>query len=89
MNKGEFVKALAESAGFTNKDAEVAYKAFVDVVTTTLKNGESINLVGFGNFTVKMRAAKDGFNPLTKQKIKIPAKRVASFKFGKSFKDSL
>ncbi|MDR0849956.1 MAG: HU family DNA-binding protein [Christensenellaceae bacterium] len=89
MNKGEFVKALAESAGLTNKDAEVAYKAFVDVVTVALKKGETINLVGFGNFSVKQRAAKDGFNPLTKQKIKIPAKKVASFKFGKSFKDSL
>ena len=89
MNKGEFVKALADAAGLTNKDAEAAYKGFVEVVAATLKKGDSISLVGFGNFAVKQRAAKDGFNPLTKQKIKIPAKKVASFKFGKSFKDSL
>lgn len=87
MNKGELVSAIAERAGFTLKDADEAYKAFVAVVAETLKKGEDVTLAGFGTFKVKTRAARTGINPQTKQKISIPASKVPSFKFGKSFKD--
>lgn len=89
MNKGEFIRAIAEKGGFTIKDAEVAYAAFVETVQETLKKGDSISLVGFGTFGVKKRAARIGVNPLTKQKIQIKASSTPSFKFGKSFKDSI
>lgn len=89
MNKSEFIRAIAEKGGFTIKDAEVAYGAFVETVQETLKKGESIALVGFGTFGVKKRAARTGINPLTKQKIQIKASSAPSFKFGKSFKDSI
>lgn len=89
MNKSEFIRSIAEKGGFTIKDAEVAYGAFVETVQETLKKGESIALVGFGTFGVKKRAARTGVNPLTKQKIQIKASSTPSFKFGKSFKDSI
>lgn len=89
MNKGEFVRAIAEKGGFTIKDAEVAYTAFVDTVREALKAGDTISLVGFGTFTVKKRAARTGVNPQTKAKIKIAASKAPSLKFGKAFKEAL
>lgn len=89
MNKGEFIKSLAQKGEFTNKQAEVAYNAFVSTIQEALKAGDTINLAGFGTFAVKTRAARTGINPLTKQKIEIAACKVPSLKFGKNFKDSL
>jgi DNA-binding protein HU-beta len=89
MNKGDLVSAIADKAGFTLKDADEAYKAFVASVAEALKKGEDVTLAGFGTFKVKTRAARTGINPQTKQKIKIPATKVPTFKFGKSFKDML
>jgi DNA-binding protein HU-beta len=65
MNKGELIKAMAEKAGFTNKDAAAAYEAFVATVTDALKAGDKVQLVGFGTFEVKEVAAKTGINPQT------------------------
>lgn len=89
MNKGEFIKSIATKAEFTNKQAEVAYNAFVETVAEALREGDQINLAGFGTFTIKERAAREGINPLTKEKISIPASKVPALKFGKSFKDTL
>ena len=89
MNKGELVSAIADKAGFTLKDADEAYKAFVASVAEALKNGDDVTLAGFGTFKVKTRAARTGINPQTKQKIKIPATKVPTFKFGKSFKEMM
>ena len=89
MNKGELVSAIADRAGFTLKDADEAYKAFVASVAEALKNGDDVTLAGFGTFKVKTRAARTGINPQTKQKIKIPATKVPTFKFGKSFKEMM
>ena len=89
MNKGEFIKAMAEKAGFTNKDAAIAYDAFVATVTETLKAGDKVQLVGFGSFEVKERAARIGRNPKTKEAIEIPASRAPVFKPSKALKDSL
>ena len=87
MNKGELIKAMAEKAGFTNKDASTAYEAFVEVVTEALKAGEKVQLVGFGTFEVKEVAEKVGINPQTKAKVAIPACKKPVMKFGKAYKD--
>ena len=89
MNKGDLIVAIANQAGFTQKDADDAYKAFVAVVTDALKRGEDVALAGFGTFKVKAKAARKGINPKTKETIDIPACKVPTFKFGKSFKDSI
>ena len=87
MNKGELIKAMAEKAGFTNKDAAVAYEAFVATVTEALKNGEKVQLVGFGTIEVKDVPAKTGINPQTKAAVEIPACKKPVMKFGKAYKD--
>ena len=89
MNKGELIKAMADKAGFTNKDAAAAYEAFVEVVTDALKAGDKVQLVGFGTFEVKNVAAKTGINPQTKEKVAIPACKKPVMKFGKAYKDLL
>ena len=89
MNKGDLIVAIANQAGFTQKDADDAYKASVAVVTDALKKGEDVALAGFGTFKVKAKEARKGINPKTKEQIDIPACKVPTFKFGKSFKDSI
>ena len=88
MNKGEFIKAVAAKAGFTNKDAALAYEAIVETITEALKNGEKIQLVGFGTFEMKNVPAKTGINPQTKEKVEVPACKKPVMKFGKAYKDS-
>ena len=87
MNKGEFIKAMAEKAGFTQKDAAAAYDAFVATVTDALKAGEKVQLVGFGTLEVKEVAAKTGINPQTKAPVEIPACKKPVMKFGKAYKE--
>ena len=89
MNKTELVTAMADQAGLTKKDAEAALKAFVDVITEGLKNGEKISLVGFGTFDVAERAAREGINPATGKKIQIAASKAPKFKAGKALKDAV
>ena len=87
MNKSEFIKAFADKANFTQKDAGIAFEAMVATIVETLKKGEKIAIAGFGSYEVKERAARTGINPLTKQEIKIKACKVPAFKFGNSFKE--
>ena len=87
MNKGELIKAIADKAGFTNKDAAAAYDAFVGAVTEALKAGDKVQLVGFGSFEVKEVAAKTGINPKTKEQVAIPACKKPVMKFGKAYKE--
>lgn len=87
MNKGELIKAIAERASLTQKEAGVAYDAFVSVVTDALKKGEKVQLVGFGTFELHQKAAREGVNPQTKEKVKIPACKAPVLKFGKAYKD--
>ena len=87
MNKGEFLKAMQDKANLTNKEAGVAYDAFVGALTDALKNGEKVQLVGFGTFEVRAKAAREGINPLTKEKVKIEASKAPVLKFGKAYKD--
>ena len=86
MNKAELVAAVAAKTGDTKKAAEAAVNAFVQVVTETLKKGDKVQLVGFGSFEVRKRAARKGRNPQTKQEIKIPASKAPVIKAGKALK---
>jgi len=89
MNKTELVAALAEKAEVSKKDAEKVLNAFVETVQEAVKADDKVQLVGFGTFESKARAAREGKNPQTGEKIKIAACKVPSFKAGKAFKDML
>ncbi len=87
MNKAELIAAVAEKAGLSKKDSEAAVTAALDVITAALQEGDKVQLVGFGSFEVKSRAARTGRNPKTKEAIEIPASKVPVFKAGKALKD--
>ena len=89
MNKTELIAAIAEQAEISKKDAEKALKAFVDVVTEQLKEGEKVQLGGFGTFEVSERAAREGRNPQTGKTMKIAACKAPKFKAGKALKDAV
>ena len=89
MNKTELVTAIAEQAELSKKDSEKALKAFIDVVTDELKKGEKIQLVGFGTLEVIERAAREGRNPLTGEKMSIKGSKAPKFKAGKALKDAV
>ena len=87
MNKAELITSMAEKSQLTKKDAETALKAFIDSVQEALENGEKVQLVGFGTFETRERAAREGRNPRTKETINSPASTVPVFKAGKEFKE--
>lgn len=89
MNKSELVDAVAESADLTKAAATRAVDAMVDAITSSLKDGDSVALLGFGTFVVRERAARSGRNPRTGETIKIAASKVPAFKPGKALKDAL
>lgn len=89
MTKAELVAAVAEKAELSKKDTEKAIAAVISTITDTLASGESIQLVGFGTFEVRERAARTGINPQTKKKIKIEATKVPAFKAGRGLKDAV
>jgi DNA-binding protein HU-beta len=89
MNKAELIDAIAKSADLTKADAGRALDGMIDAITTALKNGETVSLVGFGSFGVKERAERQGRNPQTKKPITIKAARIPSFKAGKALKDAV
>ena len=80
---------MAEKAEVSKKDAEKVLKAFTDVVADSLKNGDKVQLVGFGTFEVSERAAREGRNPQTGKAMKIAASKAPKFKAGKALKDML
>ena len=87
MNKAELIAAIAAKTGDTKKGVEASVNAFVDVVTEALVEGDKVQLVGFGSFEVRKRAARKGRNPQTKEEIRIPASKAPVFKAGKALKD--
>ncbi|HGJ5874784.1 MAG TPA: HU family DNA-binding protein [Arsenophonus apicola] len=89
MNKTELINKVSEKSGLTKKDAEKAVNAFTKTVTEALKSGNSVQLVGFGSFQVKQRAARDGRNPKTGEALKIAAANVPSFKAGQKLKEAV
>ena len=89
MNKTELIAAVAEKANITKKESELVVAATFDAIVDALKEGEKVQLVGFGSFEVKHRAARTGRNPKTKEAIEIPASAVPVFKAGKALKDAV
>ncbi len=89
MNKAELITAVAEMAELSKKDTEAAVNATIDVITAALKKDDKVQLVGFGSFETRKRAARIGRNPKTKETIKIPASKVPAFKPGKALKDTV
>ena len=87
MNKSELIAAIAAKTGETKKSAEATVNAFIETVTEALTKGDKVQLVGFGSFEVRKRAARKGRNPQTKEEIKIPASKAPVFKAGKALKD--
>ena len=82
MNKSELIDAMAANADISKASAKMALESFLGSVTSTLKGGGRVSLVGFGPWSVYARAARDGRNPQTGATIKIPAKKVVKFKAG-------
>ncbi len=89
VNKSELIDQIADKAGLSKADAGRALDAVLDSVTAALKRGDTVNLVGFGSFSVKARAARTGLNPRTKEAIEIPASNNPAFKAGKALKDAV
>ncbi len=89
MTKGELVAEIAKKAGLSKAAAEKALNAFVETVTGALKKKDKVAIAGFGIFSVAKRKARTGINPLTKEKIKIPAQTVPKFKPGKELKEAV
>ena len=89
MNKQELISAAAEKTGFSNKDTEATVTAVLETIISALEDNEKVQLVGFGSFEVKERAARIGRNPKTKEAIEIPASKAPVFKPSKALKDIL
>ena len=89
MNKTELIAAVAEKAEISKKDAEKAVKAFTDAVAEELAKGGKVQLVGFGNFEVSERPAREGRNPRTGETKTIAASKTPKFKPGKALKDEI
>ena len=89
MNKTELIAAVAEKTDLSKKDADAAVSAVLGAITDALKAGDKIQLVGFGTFEVRNRAAKQGRNPRTGETMTVPASKVPAFKAGKALKDAV
>jgi len=89
MNKTELIAAVATKTGLSKKDAEKALNATMETVAEAMASGEKVQLVGFGSFETKTRAAHIGRNPRTKETMEFPAKTVPVFKAGKALKDTV
>ena len=89
MNKTELIAAIAEKAGTSKKDTEKVVNSTFEVITAALAKGDKVALVGFGNFEVRERAAREGKNLRTGEKIKIAACKVPAFKAGKALKEAV
>ena len=86
MNKADLINALAAKNEISKKDAEKAVNAVLGLIEEALKNGEKVQIMGFGSFEVKERAARTGKNPATGATIQIPASKAVVFKAGKALK---
>lgn len=87
MNKTELIAVVAEKSELTKKDATKAVEAVFEAISEALQNGEKVQIIGFGNFETRERAARKGRNPQTGEEIDIAASKVPAFKAGKALKD--
>jgi DNA-binding protein HU-beta len=89
MNKNELIDSVAAKTDLTKKDSTKVVDAFTEAVTEALAKGDKVQLVGFGTFEVRERAAREARNPQTGETIKVAASKAPAFKAGKAFKDLL
>lgn len=89
MNKNELISAVAEKADLTKAQAGESVDALFEIISDTLKSGDEVRIIGFGNFSVTERAATEGRNPRTGETIQIPASKTPKFKAGKGLKDAV
>lgn len=89
MNKSELVATIAEKVGTSKKSAEANLDAIIEIISEVLRNKEKVQLIGFGSFETRERAARKGRNPRTKEEIRIPASTIPAFKPGKALKDAV
>jgi len=89
MKKQDFIKAVASSAGLSQDAVNKALNTMVDVITSELQSGNEVNITGFGAFKVSQRAARNGVNPRTKEKISIPAVKTPVFRAWKTLKEAI
>ncbi len=89
MNKTDLINAVSEKSELSKKDATQAVDAVIESITDSLKDGEKVQLIGFGNFEVRERAARKGRNPQSGEEIEISASKVPAFKPGKALKDAV
>ena len=89
MNKTELIQKIADEANGSRSEAQRFFDAFQDVVTSELKKGNDVQITGFGKFYVQKRAAREGVNPQTQKKMKIPASKVPKFTAGNGLKDAI
>jgi DNA-binding protein HU-beta len=89
MNKSQLIEKIAEETGGSRSEAQKYFEAFTNVVEQELKNGEQVQITGFGKFYVQEREAREGINPQTKQKMNIAASKVPKFTAGNALKDAI
>lgn len=89
MNRADLVNAMTNETAFSKKDVEKVLNSFINVVSNEMANKGKVQLVGFGTFETRQRAARKGLNPQTKEEIEIPACTVPAFKAGKALKDKV
>ena len=89
MNKSELIATMIDTSGLSKKDCDVALSAFIATIEGALKSGDKVQLVGFGSFEVRERAARIGRNPRTMETVEIPASKVPAFKASLAFKDAI
>ncbi len=89
MNKNDLISNISENTGLTKVDSAKAVDAFISAVTSSLKSGNDVRLVGFGTYSVSKRAASTGRNPRTGESIKIAARNLPKFKAGKTLQDAI
>jgi DNA-binding protein HU-beta len=89
VNKTQLIERIADEADSSKSDAQKFFDAFTNVVESSLKKGEDVQITGFGKFYVQKRAAREGVNPQTQRKMKIPASKVPKFTAGNGLKDAI
>ena len=89
MNKGELVDAIADKASVTKKQADAVLSAAIETIVSAVSSGSKVTLVGFGSFESRERKEREGRNPKTGDKMKIPATKVPAFSAGKLFKEKV
>lgn len=89
MQKTDFIKAVAEKTGVSQKETKMVIDAALDVIADTLAKGEKVTLTGFGTFEVRSRQAREGVNPQTREKISIPATKTPGFSASSTLKESV